>query len=64
MQIFNSKHCSQRPILTQKIKLRVKMIAEYFGHKIPTEIALGVIVFLLGMGAGISLMEKEKEVPQ
>jgi hypothetical protein len=40
------------------------MIAEYFGHKIPTEIALGVIVFLLGMGAGISLMEKEKEVPQ
>ena len=37
-----------------------KMIAEYYGNKIPTEIALAVIIVILGAGVGLSLMEKEE----
>ena len=34
-----------------------KMIAEYFGYALPTEVALAVIVSLLGLGVGLSLRE-------
>lgn len=39
-----------------------KMIAEYFGIKIPTEIALSVVATLLGTGVGASVWEKQKEL--
>lgn len=38
-----------------------KMIAEYFGVEVPTEVSLGVVITLLGGGVGLSLLEKEKE---
>jgi predicted tellurium resistance membrane protein TerC len=38
-----------------------KMIAEYFGFLLPTEIALGVVATLLGGGVGLSLLDKEDE---
>jgi predicted tellurium resistance membrane protein TerC len=36
-----------------------KMIAEYFGYQIPTEVALAVVAGLLGTGVGLSLYEKK-----
>lgn len=41
-----------------------KMIAEYFGYIIPTEIALGVVATLLGTGVGASVWDKQKELPE
>lgn len=38
-----------------------KMIAEYFHHVIPTEVALAVIISLLGIGVGASVWEKQQE---
>lgn len=38
-----------------------KMIAEYFGVIVPTEVALGVVMSLLGGGIGLSLLTKEEE---
>jgi predicted tellurium resistance membrane protein TerC len=38
-----------------------KMIAEYFDYILPTEIALAVIVSLLGIGVGASVWEKRQE---
>ena len=39
-----------------------KMIAEYFGFEIPTEVALGVVALLLSGGVTLSIVEKrEKE---
>jgi predicted tellurium resistance membrane protein TerC len=38
-----------------------KMIAEYFGVIVPTEVSLGVVISLLGGGIGLSLLEKENE---
>jgi len=38
-----------------------KMIAEYFGAKIPTEAALGVVAFFLSGGVGLSILEKGQE---
>ncbi|KAL7529175.1 hypothetical protein ACHAXR_002831 [Thalassiosira sp. AJA248-18] len=35
-----------------------KMIAEYYGYTLPTEVALAVIISLLGLGVGLSLHEK------
>lgn len=44
------------------------MIAEYFGHAIPTEYALVVIITILALGVGLSLREtgggSEEEVQQ
>lgn len=46
-----------------------KMIAEYFGFEIPTEVALGVVALFLSGGVALSLVEKRedeaegKEVP-
>lgn len=41
-----------------------KMIAEYFGIIVPTEISLGVVMALLGGGVGLSLLEQEEETEQ
>lgn len=38
-----------------------KMIAEYFGFEIPTEVALGVVALFLSGGVGLSLVEKREE---
>lgn len=35
-----------------------KMIAEYFGYGIPTEVALAVVAGLLSTGIGLSVWEK------
>ena len=37
-----------------------KMIAEYFGYCIPTEIALGVVATFLSGGIGLSILNKEE----
>jgi len=39
-----------------------KMIAEYFGYNIPTQIALSVVATLLGSGIGLSVLDKQKEL--
>jgi uncharacterized protein (DUF697 family) len=36
------------------------MIAEYFGYVVPTEVALGVVISLLGTGVGLSVLEKQR----
>lgn len=36
-----------------------KMVAEYFGYDIPTNIALGVVASLLASGVGASVWEKQ-----
>ena len=41
-----------------------KMIAEYFGYTVPTEVALGVVATLLGTGIGASVLEKQKELEE
>jgi predicted tellurium resistance membrane protein TerC len=38
-----------------------KMIAEYFGVIVPTEVSLGVVISLLGGGVGLSLLAKPGE---
>lgn len=38
-----------------------KMIAEYFGAEVPTEVALGVVAFFLSGGVGLSVYEKRQE---
>lgn len=40
-----------------------KMIAEYFGYMVPTNIALAVVASLLGSGIGLSLLEDWREGP-
>eukprot|EP00980_Cylindrotheca_fusiformis_P007299 scaffold1525_cov142-Cylindrotheca_fusiformis.AAC.99 len=41
-----------------------KMIAEYFGLLIPTEISLGVVITLLACGVGLSLLKQAGEVEE
>lgn len=41
-----------------------KMIAEYFEYTIPTEVALAVILALLGVGVGASIWEKRLNVAE
>lgn len=41
-----------------------KMIAEYMGYSIPTEVALSVVAGLLGTGVGLSLWEKKQEATE
>ena len=41
-----------------------KMIAEYFGYMVPTNIALAVVASLLGSGIGLSLLEDWREVSE
>jgi len=41
----------------------VKLCAEYFGMAISTELSLGVVVSLLGIGVGASVLEKKNEQP-
>jgi predicted tellurium resistance membrane protein TerC len=36
-----------------------KMIAEYCGYDIPTNLALGVVMTTLGSGIGLSVLEKQ-----
>ena len=38
-----------------------KMIAEYFGFLLPTNIALFVVATLLSGGVGLSVLDKQKE---
>lgn len=38
-----------------------KMIAEYFGVEVPTELALGVVATFLSGGVGLSVWEKKQE---
>ena len=38
----------------------VKLIAEFFGIDVPTEISLGMVLVLLGSGVGLSIYEKEQ----
>jgi predicted tellurium resistance membrane protein TerC len=40
-----------------------KMIAEYFGYGIPTELALVVVASLLATGVGLSVWERRMEAP-
>ena len=37
----------------------LKMVAEYFGIEVPTELSLGVVMTLLSGGVGLSLLDKE-----
>jgi predicted tellurium resistance membrane protein TerC len=39
-----------------------KMILEYFGYHIPTEVALSVVATLLGTGVGASVYEKQRDL--
>lgn len=39
-----------------------KMIAEYFGYVVPTEVALGVVLTCLGTGVGLSVWEKQQQL--
>lgn len=41
-----------------------KMIAEYFGTEVPTEIALGVVATVLSGGVGLSVWERRQEEGQ
>ena len=38
-----------------------KMVAEYFGVRVPTSAALGVVAFFLSGGVGLSVLEKRRE---
>jgi hypothetical protein len=42
----------------------VKMVAEFFGILVPTELSLGVVLTLLSGGVGLSLYDKEEEMVQ
>lgn len=37
-----------------------KMVAEYFGYEVPTNIALGVVASLLVSGVGASVWDKQQ----
>lgn len=37
-----------------------KMVAEYFGYEVPTNIALGVVASLLVSGVGASIWDKQQ----
>lgn len=39
----------------------VKLVAEYFGTCIPTDISLGVVASLLGGGVAASLLDKDDD---
>lgn len=41
-----------------------KMIAEYFDYIIPTPVALFVVATLLGLGVGLSVWDKQRELEQ
>jgi predicted tellurium resistance membrane protein TerC len=41
-----------------------KMVAEYFGYEVPTNIALSVVATLLGSGVGLSVLEKQKQLEE
>eukprot|EP00249_Psilotum_nudum_P010808 c22780_g1_i1 orf=397-1620(+) len=38
-----------------------KMVTDYFGFHVPTEVSLGVVVSVLGIGIGLSIWNKEKD---
>lgn len=40
----------------------VKMLLEYFGYCIPTQVALGVVATSLGTGVGLSVLDKQQEL--
>jgi predicted tellurium resistance membrane protein TerC len=40
----------------------VKMVAEFFGILVPTELSLGVVLTLLSGGVGLSIYDKEEEI--
>ena len=40
----------------------VKMVAEFFGFLVPTELSLVVVLTLLSGGVGLSLYNKEEEI--
>lgn len=39
-----------------------KMIAEYFGYEVPTEVALSVVASLLTGGVGLSVWDKQNNL--
>jgi predicted tellurium resistance membrane protein TerC len=41
-----------------------KMIAEFLGIEVPTEISLGMVLVVLGSGIGLSVYEKEQEIKE
>lgn len=38
----------------------VKMVLEYFGYCIPTQVALGVVATSLSAGVGLSVLDKQR----
>lgn len=40
----------------------IKMVLEYFGLCIPTQIALGVVASSLSIGVGLSVLEKQQSL--
>ena len=40
----------------------VKMVLEYFGFCIPTEIALSVVASFLSIGVGASVLDRQREL--
>lgn len=42
----------------------VKMILEYFGFNVPTEVALSVVISFLSIGVGASVLEKQSELAE
>jgi len=41
-----------------------KMIGEYCGFLIPTNVALAVVATVLGSGVGLSVLEKQKQLEE
>lgn len=40
----------------------LKMVLEYFGFHVATELALGVVATFLSVGVGASVLEKQQEL--
>jgi predicted tellurium resistance membrane protein TerC len=39
-----------------------KMIAEYFGYQVPTDVALAVVATVLSTGVGASVWDKQQQL--
>ena len=66
LYIILSKAASELKYLEKAVAIILgfiggKLIAEYFGNTISTELSLGVVVIMLGGGVAASLLDKSEE---
>ena len=66
LYIILSKAASELKYLEKAVAvvlgfIGAKLIAEYFGNTISTELSLGVVVIMLGGGVAASLLDKSEE---